>query len=237
MVFLKNIFGRKTMEIEQKKVRSDSTAYDTAKAEAIKILNERIDEHVADFQASSEALFDVGNKVIVNKYGIGKSESNSWDGGAVCLLSCIKSKGEIDKPIYAEITSVRVTTGYASDCLDRFLDSLGFDVIKEVKSRCTIIYYFDRYLKFASKISDISMKYGVYWEYGFTTNAEFNPSWGLNGDAFHFTSTKEGKATLEIWEKELEATKLQDEATKLQDEATKLREDNDSLKRKTRYDS
>jgi len=230
MAFLKNIFGRKTVGIEQKKVRSDSTAYSTAKGEAIKILNERIDEHVADFQASSEALFDVGNKVIVNKYGIGKSESNSWDGGAVCLLSCIKNKGEIDKPIYAEITSVRVTMGYASDCVDRFLDSPGVDVIKEVKSRFTIIHNFDQWLKSASEISDISMKYGVYWEYGFTTNTEFNPSWGLNGNAFHFTSTKEGKATLEIWEKELEATKLQDKVTK-------LREDNDLLKRKTRYDS
>jgi len=204
MTLFKKIFGGKTPE-EQKIIDSaEREATRTAAALATKILTERIDTHELKFRANSEPLFDVGNKVIVNKYGIGKSNSNGWDGGAITLLGCIKSEGVDEKPIYAEITSVRITRGWANECIDRFLEQDSFNVIKAVKSTFTLCEDFDRWLKDTSERSPIDMYYGLYWNYGFTTNTNFNPEWGLNGNAFHFTSAEEGKATLEKWEKEIE---------------------------------
>ncbi len=210
MTLFKKIFGGKpTQEYETSDDLSffkfyESSEHFTAIKLATKILTEHIDAHELQFRANSEPLFDVGNKVIVNKYGIGKSNSNSWDGGALNLLRCIGDNVTDETPIYAEITSVRVTAEWATKCIGYFLGQNDFNVTEEVKNTFTLCEDFDRWLKTTSEESPINMYYGLYWNYGFTTNTDFNPEWGLNGNAFHFTSAEEGKATLEKWEKEIE---------------------------------
>jgi len=193
-------------------------AHRDADAKARIILNAHIDSLETKFHKEFDPLFDVGNKVIVNKFGIGKPRTSTWDGGANGLLGCIDREKRGDRIIYAEITSVRIHTSFVHEELDKFMEKHYGKFIDWAANEESLINDFDNMLDSVSRSSSLPMKYGLYYDFGFTTNVDFNPSWGLSHFAFHFIGSKEGKATFEIWDKEIKAAKLREEADKLKEE-------------------
>ena len=163
-----------------------------------------------------ESAFDIipckikiGDKAIINKYGLGGPCKNGWDGGPDTLLTHLK---EIEFPVTVTIKDVYVDRSYAEELIERWLRKLYPTEIKTMAlSPTTIIPAYRRYHKslehrcFRDYLS-------VYRTATFDIDGPFKPVWGLNTNCFIPEGTVEYKETYSLWAEELQVQKLKKEA-------------------------
>lgn len=174
----------------------------------------------------------VGDRVVVNKYGIGRKSSNTWDTGASILWNgTLQYTKENPGPVYAEILWIRVSTGVTSEWFDSWFESEAPKYSKDELLSKTITLFVNwlRLKKDAfSRDSGIfkSSNFGMYMEAGFKLEGIRGPepSWGLNSNSFLNVESDAGKATIELWEEENELEEVSKRTKKLEEAFQKKKE-------------
>ena len=189
----------KEKEENKKRVSEKRTKEQKEEKRLINLLYYQIDKRAEDFNIKkylkhiNYPLLKVGDKAIVNKYGLFKHSGNYWDKGASQLINY----ADTNKPIIVNVTGVGVETSYAKNQADDYIKFRTFrnDVIDD-----DIITRFFDHLRCSVDDNAIATQDGLYVNVLFDTiSIDFNPSWGLNIFSFLPFESKAGQRTFEVW--------------------------------------
>jgi len=218
---------------EKRKLKDEMIRVEISKAKDIlmEYLKKKIEE-----KEKEECHIKVGEKVILNIYGIGKKEcNNGWDGGPNMLFGYLKDKS---KPAIFKITKIYVDSSLASDRIEKFISdwsyrNLNVEIDKTDPTR--IIKMYEKYVENKTSESSIFDRYGLYKTAHFESEDPFKPSWGLNVDSFISENSVFYSETYSIWKKDIELngklSSLKNKIQLLMEKKNKLIKEIESRKR------
>lgn len=181
-----------------------------------------VDTYATDLE-KSKCHLKVGSNVTLNIYDFDRPTRNGWDGGPTMLLNFIKQKEELDEIPTFKIESIYVDKSLAYEKIDNFLNNLEdykIDDYTRHGNHTLEIIYLD-YLNGKDQ-SPVFGKFGLYKTAMFSSTYKFQPSWGLNVNAFLVIGTPAAKRTQEIYRMYEKRTALWNKHNELSNEIEAL---------------
>jgi hypothetical protein len=171
--------------------------------EKVTSLNKRLTDIVnsyAEDLEKSKCHLKVGDEATLNIYDFDRPTRNGWDGGPNMLLGYITQKEELpDMPVF-KIESIYVDKSLAFEKIENFLkniDDYELNVYAMQNNHALEIAY-SAYLG-SREVSAVFGKFGLYKTAKFSSTYKFQPSWGLNVNAFLVLGTPAAIRTQEIY--------------------------------------
>jgi hypothetical protein len=164
-----------------------------------KRLKEIIDSYAEDLEKAN-CHIKVGDDVTLNIYDFERPTRNGWDGGPNMLLGYIIQKEDLVEIPTFKIESIYVDKSLAHEKIDNFLSNLDdhqLNVYAKQNSHSLEIAY-SNYLG-SREVSNVFGKFGLYRTAKFSSPYKFQPSWGLNVNAWLVLGTPAALRTQEIY--------------------------------------
>lgn len=170
-----------------------------------KILGVWYNTQINDYHIKADSHIKAGDTAIVNRFNLGYSGHNSWDGGTATLFRYIKTE-QINEPIMAYITEIIVDSSYTKELIDKFITTKIWesDQSNTLSTEEQIIDSFTQWVKTTNnEVGSIGNEYGLYLAARFTTNTGSDPNWTLNIFCFIPESSEYFHTTKTVWEEEI----------------------------------
>lgn len=164
-----------------------------------KRLKEIVDSYAEDLEKAN-CHIKVGDDVTLNIYDFERPARNGWDGGPDMLLGYIKQKEDLIEMPTFKIESIYVDKSLAHEKIDNFLNNIDdyqLNVYAMQNNHALEITY-SNYLG-SREQSNIFGKFSLYRTAKFSSPYKFQPSWGLNVNAFIVLGTPAALRTQEIY--------------------------------------
>lgn len=183
-------------------------------------IEEFLQQHSDVMRRSRLPHMKAGDKLILNKYSLKHRYcSNGWDGGYNTLYREIKP---LDAPAVITVTSVAVGFSYAEKITEQFVEHFTEGQLEYVCLHLELVPVL--YRKYVADHDRLwKENYGLYWEVFFDTGMKFQPVWGLNAACFLPMDSIEGRATFDLWKREIHQDQRRIEINRLNAEIEKER--------------
>jgi hypothetical protein len=173
-----------------------------------KRLKEIIDRHAEDLEKSN-CHIKVGDDVTLNVYDFERPTRNGWDGGPSMLLSYIIQKEDLIEIPTFKIESIYVDKSLAHEKIDNFLSNLDDYQLNvcAMQNNISLEVAYSNYLG-SREVSNVFGKFGLYRTAKFSSPYKFQPSWGLNVNAWLVLGTPAALRTQEIYAMQAKRTHM-----------------------------
>lgn len=207
------------------------------KEDQLKVLRYRIYEELDKFAKIKETEpchIEVGDRVIINYFSIGREGRNGWDGGPGSLLNNIPEE-ERTAPVTVTITKIYVDKSLAHERVDKFFDNHNVDWLLW-NQKATLENIWGMFLSWQKRMPlyKFADNFGLYKTAHFDYEGSFKPKWGLNVDSFLKEGTPEFYKTFDLWSREIEINQkkksLNRELADLEAEMRKIDEEHRNIK-------
>ena len=203
--------AEKRAEVRRKIYLEESARYEK-RNEKISSLSKRLKEIIDSYAEDLEKAnchIKVGDDVTLNVYDFERPTRNGWDGGPNMLLGYITQKEELLGMPILKIESIYVDKSLAHEKIDNFLNNLEDYQINEyvVQGNHTLEITYSTYLG-RKEMSNVFGKFGLYRTAKFSSPYKFQPSWGLNVNAFLVIGTPSALRTQEIYAMQAKRTHM-----------------------------
>jgi len=184
-------------DIVQKEKDAVNKLYKEYEERAEKLIEDYIDS-IEERMYSDRCHLKPGDVAILNLYELDHICRNEWDTGPHAILNNVPVDVK-RKPLKVRITDVRVSRGYYSEVLNRFLNAYYGDHLKRALDDDAVVQWFIKFTQ--NKLW--SENHGLYWEANFEPlNFDFKPTWGLNAGSFLLEETNGAIFTKKYWKME-----------------------------------
>jgi hypothetical protein len=173
-----------------------------------KRLKEIVDSYAEDLKKAT-CHIKVGDDVTLNIYDFERPASNGWDGGPNMLLGYIAQKEDLLEMPILKIESIYVDKSLAHEKIDNFLSNLDDHQLNvcAMQNSISLEVAYSNYLG-SREVSNVFGKFGLYRTARFSSPYKFQPSWGLNVNAFLVLGAPAALRTQEIYSMILKRTHM-----------------------------
>ena len=194
--------AEKRAEVRRKIYLEESARYEKHQEKVTSLskrLKEIIDSYAEDLEKAN-CHIKVGDDVTLNIYDFERPTRNGWDGGPNMLLGYIIQKEDLVEIPTFKIESIYVDKSLAHEKIDNFLSNLDDHQLNvyAMQNNHSLEIAYSNYLHGRDQ-SKCFGRFGLYRTAMFSSPYKFQPSWGLNVNAWLVLGTPAALRTQEIY--------------------------------------